>query len=65
MISIQQMDEALSCLEEVAVRLKRRKLNVELERLTSLDFLDCRRDLEWILNKFTACFIHHLEQGPI
>ena len=65
MVSIQQADEALSDLEEVAVRLVRGKINVENEGGIGWDLLLSWKNFEWILHHLASRVIQDWKQGPV
>jgi len=59
------LDEALSNLEEVAVRLIWCEVNIESERAVAFDLLPRWNDLEWVVHKLSSCLVEDWEQGPI
>jgi hypothetical protein len=64
-VTVEEMNEALSNLEKVTVGLVGRKFNVELEGALCADFLLCRRHIEGVLHVFTGGLIEDLKQSPV
>ena len=65
MVAILERDEALSYLEEVAIRLVGGKVNIEDELAIGFNFLLCWRDLEWVLDELICRLVQYLKQSPI
>ena len=60
MVAVLECDEALSCLEEVAIGLVRGKVNIEDEFAIGFNFLLSGSDLEWVLDKLICRFVQDL-----
>ena len=65
MISILEVDKALSHLEEVAVRFVRREINFKNKVAISCNLLLCRPYTEWVFKFLACCFVDHGKKGPI
>ena len=65
MVAILQADEALSNLEEVAVRLVWGKVDIENEARVGRDLLLSWQNFEWVLHHLASRVIEDRKQGPV